>query len=139
MRNRLLETEKDAVRDFCCNSARSWLVSNASSRNYLDQPRGYRLLPLRRPPLNSESRLARRAACVTKSLFVTKFRDADFGLARAKASDEGIVDQDVVLWHTFGLVHAPASEQMPVMNHENVKIAIVPECFFNENPALYYT
>ena len=49
------------------------------------------------------------------------------------------MDEDVVLWHTFGMMHAPVPEQMPIMNHEDLRVALVPEGFFNENPALYYS
>ena len=109
-------------------------MSNVSSTNYLEQPRGYRLLPTKRPPCSTESRLAKRVACTIRSLHVTKFREGeldavgrypcedekDTGLAVFAAHDEKIVDEDVVVWHIFGFVHSPLPEHVPVMDREDI-------------------
>ena len=47
-----------------------------------------------------------------------------------------IADTDVVLWHTFGVVHFPAPEDYPVMPAEPMTLLLRPRNFFARNPAL---
>lgn len=43
---------------------------------------------------------------------------------------------DVVLWHTFGVVHIPAPEDFPVMPVEPMTLLLRPRNFFKSNPVL---
>jgi len=43
---------------------------------------------------------------------------------------------DVVLWHTFGVVHIPAPEDFPVMPAEPITLLLRPRNFFAANPVL---
>lgn len=49
---------------------------------------------------------------------------------------EKIDDEDIVLWHTFGLTHFPAPEDYPVMPAEPMTLLLRPRNFFLRNPAL---
>lgn len=54
----------------------------------------------------------------------------------AENPDENIADTDVVLWHTFGVVHFPSPEDFPVMPAEPMTLLLRPRNFFVRNPAL---
>lgn len=49
---------------------------------------------------------------------------------------EKIDNEDIVLWHTFGLTHFPAPEDFPVMPAEPMTLLLRPRNFFLRNPAL---
>ena len=53
-----------------------------------------------------------------------------------KYGDESIENTDIVLWHTFGVVHFPAPEDYPVMPVEPMTLLLRPRNFFTKNPAL---
>lgn len=82
---------------------------------------------------------------------VTKYRDGDLwaggkwtnqsltevdGLADYAARNENVRDQDIVVWHTFGMTHNPRVEDFPVMPVEVSTIALKPADFFTSNPAM---
>ena len=60
------------------------------------------------------------------------------GLPAWIAADPGasIENTDVVLWHTFGVVHFPSPEDFPVMPAEPMTVLLRPRNFFERNPAL---
>jgi len=45
-------------------------------------------------------------------------------------------DEDVVVWHSFGVAHVPRVEEFPTMCVESVAFALKPDGFFAGNPAL---
>lgn len=49
---------------------------------------------------------------------------------------ESVENEDVVVWHTFGLTHFPAPEDFPVMPAEPVSLLLRPRHFFERNPVL---
>ncbi|KAL4916401.1 copper amine oxidase [Aspergillus aurantiobrunneus] len=91
-----------------------------------------------------------RAVFATKPIWVTKYRDdelfaageftnqskASEGVEKWVARNENVEDEDVVLWHTFGLTHNPRVEDFPVMPVERVSVMLKPDGFFTKNPAL---
>jgi primary-amine oxidase len=54
----------------------------------------------------------------------------------ANNPSENIANEDIVLWHTFGLTHFPAPEDYPVMPAEPMTVLLRPRNFFLRNPAL---
>jgi primary-amine oxidase len=54
----------------------------------------------------------------------------------ASHPDAKIDNEDVVLWHTFGITHFPAPEDYPVMPAEPMTLLLRPRNFFVRNPAL---
>lgn len=49
---------------------------------------------------------------------------------------EKIDNEDIVLWHTFGITHFPAPEDYPIMPAEPMTLLLRPRNFFIRNPAL---
>lgn len=49
---------------------------------------------------------------------------------------EPVADDDIVLWHTFGVVHFPAPEDFPVMPAEGMTLLLRPRNFFASNPVM---
>jgi len=62
--------------------------------------------------------------------------NADLMAWIAEDPERRIEEEDVVLWHTFGLTHVPAPEDWPVMPAEPVSVLLRPRNFFLRNPAL---
>ncbi|KAI9768486.1 MAG: hypothetical protein M1840_004896 [Geoglossum simile] len=50
--------------------------------------------------------------------------------------DASIENTDIVLWHTFGVIHFPSPEDYPVMPAEPMTLLLRPRNFFLRNPAL---
>jgi primary-amine oxidase len=131
---------------------RVWRVVNPERRNALGEPVGYRLVPHGnvQSMASAESSVARRAAFMTKHLWVTPYADrerfaaGDFpyqhaggaGLPEWTAADRSIAETDVVLWYTVGSHHAPRVEDWPVMPVSYAGFLLQPVGFFTANPAL---
>lgn len=49
---------------------------------------------------------------------------------------QSVENTDVVLWHTFGVVHFPAPEDFPVMPVEPITLLLKPRNFFLNNPVM---
>lgn len=63
--------------------------------------------------------------------------DQDLGILEwAANNDESIDNTNVVLWHTFGVVHFPAPEDFPVMPVEPITLLLRPRNFFTNNPVM---
>jgi primary-amine oxidase len=147
-----LETEQQAQRVVDPASGRTWKIVNPDSRNRLDEPVGYKLVPVSTPTLlaSPESSVGQRAAFATRNLWVTPYRpderraagdypnqhEGGDGLPRWTAADRPITDTDVVVWHTFGVTHIPRPEDYPVTPVESTGFLLAPVGFFDRNPAL---
>ena len=49
---------------------------------------------------------------------------------------ENIDNEDIVLWHTFGVVHFPSPEDFPIMPVEPMTLLLRPRNFFLNNPVM---
>ncbi|KAI9042257.1 amine oxidase [Aspergillus affinis] len=92
----------------------------------------------------------RRAEFASKPIWVTKYQDdelfaaGEFTNQSTKAHgvetwvqrNDKTEDEDVVLWHSFGLTHNPRIEDFPVMPMERISMMLRPDGFFTKNPAL---
>jgi primary-amine oxidase len=152
LRETVLESEQLAQRNVDFNGARLWKIASADARNSLGQPTAYRLVPLSPVPTfsNPQSMVAKRAAFMTKQLWVTAYHPDEMhaagrypnqssggdGLPAWTAADRKLVDTDIVLWHSFGLHHIPRPEDFPVQPVATAGFALHPAGFFSENPAL---
>ncbi|MET9382204.1 primary-amine oxidase [Streptomyces sp. NPDC002928] len=131
---------------------RTWHITNPASLNHLGRPVGYALLPEGKPTLLADpaSSVADRATFATKHLWVTRSDPAerypagDFvnqhpggaGLPAFAAADRDIDGQSLVVWHTFGLTHAPRPEDWPIMPVDYTGFKLKPFGFFDRNPTL---
>jgi primary-amine oxidase len=153
MRSTRLDSELAAQRETNPADSRTWKVVNPSSKNGLDQPVGYKLVPTMSTPTllaHPESSVGRRAAFATHNLWVTQYaRDerraagnypnqslGGDGLPAWTAADRPITDTDVVLWYSFGVTHFVRPEDWPVMPVEYTGFLLQPVGFFERNPAL---
>jgi primary-amine oxidase len=148
----LLETEQAAQRVVNPAGSRYWKVVNNTARNGLGQSTAYKLVPGSTPTLMAgpDSSIGRRAGFATRNLWVTPFSPEERraagnypnqhavgdGLPRWTAADRPIVDEDVVLWYSFGVTHIPRPEDWPVMPVEYASFHLVAVGFFDRNPAL---
>jgi len=148
----LLRTETEARRVVDPARSRCWKVVNSGSVNRLGEPVAYKLVPGSTPTLLAapDSSVGRRAGFTTRNLWVTPFAaderraGGDYpnqhaggdGLPRWTDGDRSIVDQDIVVWYTFGATHIPRPEDWPVMPVEYTGFSLVPVGFFPRNPAL---
>lgn len=149
---RLLERESEAQRVVDPSRSRYWKVVAPSSLNRLGRPVGYKLVPGPTPTLlaRPESSVGSRAAFASKNLWVTRYaaderraageypnqHPGGDGLVRYAAADRSIVDDDIVVWYSFGLTHIPRPEDWPVMPVEYTGFVLAPVGFFDSNPAL---
>ncbi|RNL55189.1 tyramine oxidase, partial [Arthrobacter oryzae] len=51
-------------------------------------------------------------------------------------ADRNIVDEDLVVWYTFGMHHVVRLEDWPIMPRQNIGFMLEPHGFFNQNPTL---
>ncbi len=147
-----LRSEQEARRCIDSRSGRTWIVSSRDHRNDLDLPTAYRLIPSSTPVLLAEadSAIGRRANFAQHNLWVTAY-DPDqrhaggeypnqhpggAGLPEWIEADRPLEDQDVVLWHTFGVSHVARPEDWPVMPVEMTGFKLKPWGFFARNPSL---
>jgi primary-amine oxidase len=63
-------------------------------------------------------------------------RNQGQGLPAYTAGDRPTVGTDLTVWHTFGLTHDVRVEDYPVMPTEYTGFLLVPDGFFDRNPAL---
>jgi primary-amine oxidase len=148
----LLARESEAQRVIDPLAGRSWKIVNRARLNGLGQDVGYRLMPGDNvlPFAAPTSSIAKRAAFMTKHLWVTKydpderFATGDYpnqhpggaGLPAYVSQDRPLVDDSLVVWYTFGAHHTPRPEDWPVMPATPIGFKLKPSGFFDRNPAL---
>ena len=152
MEETVLPTERAARRDLNPQTHRRWRVFNPAATNALGHPASYVLEPGENsvPYLAAEAPVRQKAQFVDHHLWATRYDPRELyaagpypnqsrggaGLPRYAADGAGLVNQDVVLWYTFGLTHVPRPEEWPVMPAARVSFRLVPKGFFTRNPAL---
>ena len=150
-RRTAITNERDARRMCDAATARTWKVINPNVRNRFGEPVGYKLVPFVGPTLLAapESDLATRAEFARHHLWVTRYDPAEMhaagdypnqhpgdGLGNWVKQERDLVNEDIVVWHTFGTSHLPRPEDWPIMPCEYVGFSLKPVGFFDRNPAL---
>lgn len=148
----LLRTEREAKRRLDGATHRSWKVVNPGRANALGHPSGYKLepgvnaTPLARP----ESKVRQRAGMLDHHLWVTPHRPGELyaagdypnmskggdGLPKWTAGNADVTNRDVVLWYVMGVTHVARVEEWPVMPAARANFRLLPDSFFDRNPAL---
>jgi primary-amine oxidase len=147
-----LRRESEAARTADAAVGRTWQVVNPARTNRLGQPVAYALEPQAGPLLAADAgaSVSGRATFATRHLWVTRYHPAEryaagdlpnqhpggAGVPTYAAADRDIDDQDVVLWHTFGMTHFPRTEDWPVMPVASCGFTLRPVGFFDRNPTL---
>lgn len=148
----LLQTERAAARDIAPENGRFWKVINRSGAAVLGWYPGYKLIPGTnvKPMHQPGSPFMRRAGFVQHDLWVTAYHPNEIyapgryvnqnidgpGLPQWAEADRSLVDTDIVLWHTVGVMHVPRPEDFPVMPVEYAGFMLKPAGFFTRNPTL---
>jgi len=132
--------------------AELWRIVNPNVTNPLGQHPGYEL----RGEHAATSLLApddfpqRRAAFTAAALWITAFNPRELyaagdypnqskggdGLPAYVAQHRPVANADIVLWYTMGFHHVPRPEDWPVMSTMRHSVSLVPDGFFDRNPAL---
>ncbi|TLS44286.1 primary-amine oxidase [Streptomyces montanus] len=152
LRRTPLRTESEAQRTADMSVDRVWHISNPGSLNSVGSPVSYTLHPEGRPTLLADpgSSIAARAAFATHHLWVTAYDPAerypagDFvnqhpggaGLPAYAGANRALDGHSLVIWHTFGLTHAPRPEDWPIMPVDYTGFKLKPTGFFDRNPTL---
>jgi len=152
LRRRALATELAAQRRLDPASARYWEIVNPHVQHRLGDPIAYRLVPGDNtvPFAQPEAAVRKRAEFINNHVFVTQYRPAERyaagdypnqhpgggGLPEWTAADRPIVDEDIVVWYTFGHHHVPRPEDWPVMPVATIGFRLKPVGFFANNPSL---
>jgi primary-amine oxidase len=150
---KLCRTTNEGKLDTCAETSRVWKISNAGSINPITQkPVGFKLIPMNGQKLMAKagSFIAKRAGFAAHSLWVTPFNEEERfpggfyvnqskggdGLPEWTKKDKKVEDEDIVLWHVFGVTHIPRVEDFPIMSVEPCGFILKPCNFFTANPAL---
>ncbi|GIZ47935.1 hypothetical protein CKM354_001101000 [Cercospora kikuchii] len=152
-----LATPNTAKSNYDGNTSRTWDMANTNKINaYSKKPVSYKLVSREVPPLlpKEGSLVWKRAGFARHAVHVTKYDDSQIhpagrhvpqtsgepsqGLPAwiAADPDANLDNEDVVLWHTFGLTHFPAPEDYPVMPAEPMTVLLRPRNFFTQNPCM---
>ncbi len=127
-------------------------MTTASIHPYTKKPVGWKLIPSSGafPGLLAGGYIRKRAGFATHSVWVTKQRDDELfagglyinqskggdGLTKWVERDDKIENEDIILWHSFGVTHIPRVEDFPIMPVETTGFTLKPLNFFNGNPAI---
>ncbi|TVY45087.1 Copper amine oxidase [Lachnellula subtilissima] len=147
--------EHETALDTDVSTARTFKLINENILNAMSgTPIGYKLVPHYSQMLlaHPDSLHARRSEFGAHAVWVTRYHDCELyasgqhtmqsaggedGLASLiKSRDEGVRNEDIVLWHTFGTTHNPRVEEWPVMPTEKMMVSLKPVNFFERNPAM---
>lgn len=152
-------TEKKVIKtssyaDAAPHKNRVFKIINPSKFNpHSKNPVSYKLVPHTGQLLLADpgSVAAARARFAQHHIWVTKHRDEDLWCAgkftnQASREDGGVQDMiernenvendDILVWHTFGMTHIPRVEDFPVMPVEIHQVSLKPADFFDRNPAI---
>ncbi len=148
----VLSNEESGMRETNSASSRYWRVESSEERNRLGRPTAYRLLPASTATMfaSADSPHAKRAMFAKHNLWVTPTvqseryaagayptqKNAGEGLPKFTENNRSIEDTDLTLWHSFGLTHDVRVEDYPVMPTEYAGFMLVPDGFFDRNPAI---
>src|SRR5262249_21803616 len=149
---RLLRTEREAARDLDVASHRTWKVFNPNRKTKLGHFPGYTLQPAAStgPYAPASSSLRKRAGFLDHAIWLTRAHPGERhpagpypgqeaggdGLPRWTRANRSLVNEDVVMWYTFGLTHIARPEEWPVMPTARTGFRLLPDGFFERNPAL---
>jgi primary-amine oxidase len=145
------ELRTEQSRDASPATTRNWVIESASKVNALGKPTAYELesgdtaTPYSSPtfPALQRAPFAKHPFWVTLAKDSEQYAAGDYpnqgpagGGLSAYNSSENIDGKDVVVWYTLALSHHPRVEDYPVMPTETIGFRIVPDGFFDGNPAL---
>jgi primary-amine oxidase len=151
MTSTLFHREQEAAREVDMAKSRRWTVFNPAVKNSLGYPSGYTLLPGENsiPYATPDSWVRKRASFLNAHFWTTPYDPkqlyaagfyanqsrGDDGIDRWVRAGRSIEDRDLVVWYTMGITHIPRVEEYPIMSVHKAGFQLVPNGFFNDNPA----
>lgn len=157
--NKIIEAE--GAHDLDLTKNRTFKIINENNINPITgTPVGFKLMPAYSQMLLShpDSYHAKRSEFASHAVWVTRNQDWDHfpagkytmqstggdGIATAIArrrreaggASQSVRNQDIVVWHAFGLTHNPRIEDWPVMPNDKIMVGLKPANFFSGNPGL---
>lgn len=133
-------------------ASRVYRIENSSVINEVSgKPVSYKLhaLPSQMMIMKNHTFNYKRGVFASKPIWVTKYRDdelwaageftnqsrEDTGLGIWAQRADDVENEDVVLWHSFGITHMPRPEDFPIMPVEMMTVSLKPANFFKVNPS----
>jgi primary-amine oxidase len=126
------------------------IINKSHHNNVSGNPVGYKLdLHPSQMLLTGETVTRQRARFAEHHIWVTRYRDGDLwaggrwteqsvketdGVFDYAARNEDVKNEDIVIWHTIGMIHTATPEQFPVMGVEPLSVFLKPAAFFEFNP-----
>jgi primary-amine oxidase len=148
----VLASEKAARRSRNVDTERSWKIINPNRLNKMGKPTGYKLMApsMVRTFHHAETTLAKRAAFLDHHVWGTAYdaterypageyvnqSNGDDGIMVWTEKDRDIENKDLVLWHSFGILHLPRLEDFPVQPSVKCGFSLMANGFFDRNPTL---
>jgi primary-amine oxidase len=146
----VLSTEQ--FRDLNPASDRRWTIQSATQKNAVGNPTAYTLETNggTHPFSDSSYEPLQHAPFAQHPFWVTRYKDGELwaggeypnqgpageGLTKYVADNQNVNAKDVVVWYTASFTHHTRPEDFPVMPHDAVSFQLMPDGFFNQNPAL---
>ncbi|KAH8157247.1 hypothetical protein CIB48_g11006 [Xylaria polymorpha] len=144
--------EKPGGYELDITTNRTFKIINEARTNVISgKPHGYKLHPVPSQMLmmGPNTFNFRRGIFTSKPIWVTKYNDdelwasgeftnqsrEDTGLGIWANREENVKNEDVVLWHSFGVTHVTRPEDFPVMPVEKLIMSLKPANFFEFNPS----
>jgi len=130
---------------------RNFKIINPSIENPVSlTPIGYKIVPIRSQMLLAQpgSWHWRRSEFAEHPFWITKYQDRQLfpagdytnqsiggtGIKSWTDKPDYVVDEDIVIWHTFGFNHIPRVEDFPIMPAEIAQMHLKPYNFCAHNP-----
>lgn len=151
------ETVTEAISNYDSSTGRTWDICNLNKLHpYSGKPVSYKLISRDTSPVLSQPGTTNSdcSGFAENNIYVTPYMDdqifptGDYapqasddtpkGLSKWISDDPNaqIKNTDIVVWHTFGMIHFPAPEDFPIMPAESIHLFLQPRNFFKHNPAL---
>ncbi|OCJ66441.1 tyramine oxidase [Agrobacterium tumefaciens] len=148
----VLTSELEACRRVNLETHRSWKVVSEQTKNWVGKPTAYMLEATHpvTPFVNENSPSGLRSTFTSNHLWVTAFdpeerypageymnhSDGNGGVSDFVKKDRSLLNEDIVLWHTFGIHHQVRPEDFPVQPCIFAGFKLMPNGFFNKNPGI---
>ncbi|USJ27691.1 MULTISPECIES: primary-amine oxidase [Sinorhizobium/Ensifer group] len=148
----ILQSELQACRRVNQETHRAWKIISSDRKNHVGDPTAYKLEATHpvTPYVAAHSPSGRRSTFTSNHVWVTSYHpeerypageymnhsDGSGGVADFVKQDRPLVDQDLVLWHTFGVHHQVRPEDFPVQPCIFTGFKLMPSGFFDQNPGI---
>lgn len=148
----VLGSELQACRRVNQETHRAWKIVSSDRKNHVGEPTAYKLEATHpvTPYVAAHSPSGRRSTFTSNHVWVTSYHpeerypageymnhsDGSGGVADFVKQDRPLVDQDLVLWHTFGVHHQVRPEDFPVQPCIFTGFKLMPSGFFDQNPGI---